>query len=869
MLVHHHCVRRSCRSLGRTIALIVAAMAGTPAGSASASDQGFLPHAVCYLWDQGLLALHAGTDIIIGLSYLGISATLVLLVYRGRRDIPFQSMFLAFGAFIVACGATHFMEVWTLWEPRYWLSGTVKLVTAVASVATALVLPPLVPRVLALVRAARRADEQASVVSASEARFRGLLESAPDGIVIADDQGVIKLVNKQTELLFGYTRDDLIGRRVEMLLPERLHQQHRQHRGMYHADPRTRPMGVGLDLAGRRRDGTEFPAEISLSPLTTDEGILVTAVIRDVSERKRAEAERLQLAREQTARLEAERTADRASFLAEAGGLLASALDYEKTLTHLTRLVVPRLADICAVDITDGTVTRRLAVSHVDPTKESIVRELRTRYGFNPDAPSGVPSVLRTGRSAFVRQVRDADLVTAAQSPEQLAMLRDLGMKSWIIVPLAARGRVLGAITLVMADSGRSYDNADLALAEDLARRAAVAIDNAQLYEEAQTANRSKDEFLATLSHELRTPLNAVYGWARMLRAGEVADEARGRALEAIERNSRAQVQLIEDLLDIARIASGKMRLDVRPVDLSAVIAGAVDAVRPAVEAKQIRLHTLVDPKAGPVTGDPDRLQQVVWNLMSNAAKFTPKGGRIQVQLQRINSHVEILVSDTGAGIEPDDLPHIFERFRQGESGTTRSHGGLGIGLALVRHLVELHGGSVHATSPGRGGGATFVVKLPLAIALVEPHDPLRLHPTASAGAALEGIRDQLQGVDVLIVDDDEDALEFVKVLLERAGATVLTAGSAKEALERLGRQSVDIVVSDIEMPGEDGYALLRRIREAGHGPSRLPVVALTAYGRVEDRIRTLSSGFALHVPKPVEPAELIAVVASLVRGRR
>jgi PAS domain S-box-containing protein len=778
-------------------------------------------------------------------------------------------MFLAFGAFIVACGATHFMEVWTLWEPQYWVSAGVKVVTAVASVATALVLPPLVPRVLALVRASRLADEQAKGVRASEARFRGLLESAPDAIVIANDRGDITLVNRQTEVLFGYTREQLTGARVEMLLPDRLHEQHRQHRAAYHADPRTRPMGVGLDLAGRRRDGTEFPAEISLSPLTTNEGLLVTAVIRDVTERKRAEAERLELAREQAARVAAERTADRASFLAEAGSLLSTALDYEMTLTHLARLAVPRLADICAVDISEGTTPRRLAVSHVDPSKEPLVREVRTRFGFNPDGPSGVPSVLRTGRSAFVRQVRDADLVTAAQSSEQLAMLRTLGMKSWIITPLAARGRVLGAITLVMAESGRSYDDADVALAEDLARRAAVAIDNAQLYQEAQAANRAKDEFLATLSHELRTPLNAVYGWARILRAGQISDEARGRALESIERNSRAQCQLIDDLLDVARIGTGKMRLDVRPIDPATMIAGAVDAVRPALDAKQIRLETILDPKAGPVSGDPDRLQQVVWNLLSNAVKFTPRGGRIQVQLQRVNSHIEIVVSDTGEGIEADDLPHIFERFRQGETGSTRSHGGLGIGLALVRHLVELHGGMVRAHSPGRGAGATFVVKLPVAIAQVAPDDLSRLHPTASQGVSLEMNPNVLQGVVVLLVDDDADSLDFIEVLLERSGAAVLTAASAREALTVLREQPVDIVISDVEMPGEDGYALLRRIRDAGYEAGRLPVVALTAYGRVEDRIRALSSGFALHLPKPVEPAELIAVVASLVRGRR
>jgi signal transduction histidine kinase/ActR/RegA family two-component response regulator len=381
----------------------------------------------------------------------------------------------------------------------------------------------------------------------------------------------------------------------------------------------------------------------------------------------------------------------------------------------------------------------------------------------------------------------------------------------------------------------------------------------------AETADRAKDEFLAVLSHELRTPLNAVFGWARMLRTGQVQGEAQlARALEAIERNANAQVQLVDDLLDVSRVITGKMRLDVRPVDLKLVVEAALDAVRPAAEAKGIRLQGVLDPRAGPITGDPDRLQQVVWNLLMNAVKFTSKGGRVQASLQRVNSHVEIVVSDTGQGIAPDVLPVIFERFRQADSSSTRLHTGLGLGLALVKHLVELHGGLVVAQSAGEGKGATFIVKLPLAIDEIAPGPVPRVHPTAPSldsfpgGARLDGLR-------VLLVDDDSDALDLATEILSGAGAVVRRCGSAPEALQTLQAWRPDVLVSDIEMPEEDGYSLIRRVRalDADAG-GKTPAVALTAYGRTQDRMLSLSAGYNMHVPKPVDPGELTTIVASL-----
>ena len=381
---------------------------------------------------------------------------------------------------------------------------------------------------------------------------------------------------------------------------------------------------------------------------------------------------------------------------------------------------------------------------------------------------------------------------------------------------------------------------------------------------EAEAAARAKDEFLAVLSHELRTPLNAVYGWARMLQAGRLDAAAAARALEVIVRQSDAQVQLIDDLLDVSRVITGKLRLDVRAVDPKGVTESALDAVRLAAEAKEIRLQPALDPGAGSVMGDPDRLQQVVWNLLLNAVKFTPRGGRIQVRLRRVDTHIEIVVADTGCGIDAEVLPFIFERFRQADSSTTRAHAGLGLGLALSRHLVELHGGTLSAHSEGEGKGSTFVVKLPLAIAPLPGERAPRVQPTAGAepppyvGANLRGVR-------VLLVDDDGEALDLATTILADGGAEVRACRAAPDALTTLRQWRPDVLVSDIEMPGEDGYSLIRKVRALDSANGGLtPAVALTAYGRAHDRTQSLSAGFSMHVPKPVDPGEFTAIIASL-----
>jgi len=441
-----------------------------------------------------------------------------------------------------------------------------------------------------------------------------------------------------------------------------------------------------------------------------------------------------------------------------------------------------------------------------------------------------------------------------------------------------ADGRVFEGFSKVQVVGGRTMgrvwtfrDITEHRRAEEAARQAAE--ERRQLLEseqfaraEAERANAMKDEFLATVSHELRTPLNAILGWSHLLRTGGMTAGQTQQGLEVIERNARAQTQLIEDLLDMSRIISGKMRLDIQSVDPIAFVEAAIETLKPAAETKGIRLSALLDPGAGPVKGDPGRLQQVVWNLLSNAIKFTARDGRVQVVLERVNSHIEIAVADTGVGIKPEFLPHVFDRFRQEKASRTRSATGLGLGLSIVKHLVELHGGSVRAISAGEGQGATFTVCLPLTVVQRDGEPGPRLHPRGRSATSPLFRPPDLSGIKVLVVDDQPDARDMIRRVLEDCEADVVTAGSASEALRVMQAGRPDVLVSDIGMPDVDGYELLRRIR-ALDPPARghLPAIALTAFARSEDRTRALRAGFLAHVAKPVEPSELLATVASVV----
>ncbi len=771
-----------------------------------------------------LAVLELVSDLSIALACAAIAATLVHFARRAR-GLPYARVFVASAVFAIAAGITHVAGVWTVWQPSGWPAVTLKLATAVASVVVALLVPLL----------------------AHEALARGgggLLDAAPDAIVLVDERGDIRLVNERAARLFGYARRDLVGRPATAVLSHDIR--------AVREPPR--------DVHGVRRDGSRFAAELSLSRVDTDGDELVTAVVRDVS-RRDGEDERTERGRAEMARMQAEEMGRRASFLAEASRVLAASLDYEATLRSVARVAIPYLADYVLVDVLEAPGRlRRLAAAHFDPVVEERLASLA------PPAPaagaaSAVDGVLDHGEPTLVRDVSEEWLAARGRDAEHLGVGTGTQPTSLMLVPLRARGRTLGVVSFAVANGNRHYTLADLTVAEDLAQRAALAADNARLYREAQDASRAKDEFLAVLSHELRTPLTPVLGWVRMLRSGTLAPEATERALDTVERNTRLQAQLVEDLLDVSRIIAGKLSLDLRPVPLAPIIDAVVESTAAAAAAKSIAVNRQIEEDLPRISADANRLQQVVANLLSNAVKFTPQGGRVDVAVRRAGDSVCLTVADTGDGLAPDVAPHIFDRFRQADSTITRQYGGLGLGLSIVRHIVERHGGSVQATSEGVGRGTTFTVTLPIG-------GPVSDAPIAGAPTPGPAAKDLLTGLRILVVEDEPDTRELVTVVLKAAGADVAGAGSTDEALRHADERAPDVVVSDLAMPARDGYALLRALH--GRGLARgLVTIALTAHARREDRERALGAGYDAYVTKPVEPAALAALVRELVEKRR
>lgn len=421
-----------------------------------------------------------------------------------------------------------------------------------------------------------------------------------------------------------------------------------------------------------------------------------------------------------------------------------------------------------------------------------------------------------------------------------------------------SRGKIVGAAKVAHDITSRRQD--EIKLKELAAEKEQLLEAERTARSHAENLSRMKDEFLATLSHELRTPLQAIQGWVTVLRAQHPTSEDYKKGLEIIDRNVRAQTQIVNDLLDMSRIISGKVHLEVQSISLNDIVNNAIDSVRQTAAAKEIRILPVLDSKIGTIRGDPHRLQQVIWNLLTNAVKFTPKGGRVQIALERVNSHAEICVEDNGIGIEPDFLPHVFDRFRQADSSTTRRYGGLGLGLSVVKTLVELHGGSVRVKSRGENQGSTFIVGLPIAHA--------REEKGAIAGTSFEQPLEipPLTDVNVLIVDDDTDGCSVIKRILEGFGATATCTSNAKEALEILRQKQFSILLSDIGMPDMDGFQLIRKIRSLSQDAgARIPAIAITAYARPEERQRCLLAGFNMHLPKPVEGGELVASIAALL----
>jgi PAS domain S-box-containing protein len=530
-------------------------------------------------------------------------------------------------------------------------------------------------------------------------RLAAIVESSDDAIVSKDLNGIVLSWNRAAEQMFGYTAQEMIGSSIRRIIPDDRQTEEDSVLASIRAGKRV----DHFETVRRARDGRLVPISLSVSPIRDASGTVIGAskIARDISDRKHAE-------------YIATRAAQRDAFLAEATLALTQSLDYEQTLKTLARLVVPYLADYCAFDVIDSAGEPvRLATAHVLREKAEMAEDIRARY-HDSDGPTSPQWVMRTRTPAFIPEITDVMLVSSAHGDEErLARVRSLGLLSYICVPMVAHDRTLGAMTLATAESGRRFSDDDVRVASDLAARSAMAVETAQSYQQLQGANRVKDEFLATLSHELRTPLNAVLGYARMLQSGAISQEKVPQALDVIDRNATALAQIVEDVLDVSRIVLGKARMRVEPTDVSDVVADAIATVKPAADAKGVTVNCSLAQGAAIVAGDHSRLQQVVWNLLTNAVKFTPREGRVDVRVVEDDSHVRIIVSDTGVGFPAAFQPHLFERFRQAESGTTRPHGGLGLGLSIAHHIVEMHGGTIEAESGGEGKGATFSVTLP------------------------------------------------------------------------------------------------------------------------------------------------------------
>jgi PAS domain S-box-containing protein len=688
----------------------------------------------------------------------------------------------------------------------------------------------------------------------SEARLRQLADAMPQIVYTCGPDGLVNYGNQQWVEYVGVPVEQSIGRRwMEAIHPDDLESTRRL---LKEAGEKGQPFETEHRL--RRKDGQYRWQLARGTPIRNAQGRIVKWIgtLTDIHDRKEAEAEREELlARERAARAEAEHATESILRLQALTDSALRRLD----LDDLLREMLARIRDLLATDYA--------AILLLEEDGQSLF--VRATIGLE-DAAMGLRVPLGRGVAGSIAASRAPLVVEDLSAVEVINPVLRQNARSLIGAPLIVEGRLIGVIHADTTQVKRFIEG-DVRLLQLAADRVALAIEHARIYEverqarsQAEEANRMKDEFLALVSHELRSPLNAILGYAALLRYGGLDALKVKHAADVIERSGKAQSQLIDDLLDTARIISGKLRLEVGPVDLVLVIEQAAQTIRPAADAKGISLETDLPSEIGQITGDPVRLQQVVWNLLSNAVKFTPRGGHVEARLERVDPYICIAVSDTGKGISPDFLPYVFDRFSQADASSAKRYGGLGLGLALVKYLVELHGGTIEAASAGEGHGATFKVTLPVrAIA----------SPLSEVGGAPATVKrsGELAAVRALVVDDEDDARNLIETAIVQYGADVVAVSSAAEAYALItaipSRWWPDVMVSDIGMPGEDGYSLLRRVREWERARgAHIPAVALTAYGRIEDRMRALSAGFQMHVTKPVDPDELAAVIMSLIR---
>ena len=651
---------------------------------------GFMPHGHCYLWSAEMVWTQVSANLLIGVAYAAIATTLAILV-RKIRNIPFAWVYLAFGSFILSCGLTHFFDIITVWHPIYWADAGVRVLTATASVATAVLIVPQVPKAVTFAEAARLSIDRGQQLEAAHLALEKAHES---------------LAEREREAQRRASTSEEQFRSLVETMPQ-------------------------------------------LSWVSSPEGSIT---------------------------FRNKRWREYTGLALEAGDVGWQAVHHPDTIAKV---------------------------------QAGWTEALRSKNPFEVEA-----------------LLRRAD-----------------GEYRWFLVRAVA---LLDNAGNVLSWMGTCTDIHDQKL----------------LREEALHTARMKDEFLATVSHELRTPLNAILGWSRVLVNGTLGAEQREKALASVERNAAVQARLVDDLLDISRMISGKMRIDPSLMNPADAVEAALDAVRPAAQAKGVELSAEIDRSAGMLLADSGRIQQIIWNLAGNAVKFTPKGGRLWVRVARVGSTIEIAVSDNGAGIKREFLAHLFLRFTQEDGSIRRSHGGLGLGLAISKHLVELHGGEIRVESAGSGQGATFTVSLPLATSTTQ--NAIDVVPSSQRQVAT-GEAHALRGLRLLLVEDDFDSSEVVSAILEDSGIVVTTAATAELALEVLGRQTIDVILSDVGLPGQDGYAFIRAVRSV---PSLvgIPAAALTAYAHVEDRRRALDAGFQAHLRKPFDQNELFSVISDLAK---
>ncbi len=688
--------------------------------------------------------------------------------------------------------------------------------------------------VLAVARDMREHRSLINSLVSARTRFQELLEFAPDAIVLADEDDRIVLVNSQTEKLFGFKREELLGQSVDLLLPERWREpvnKKKKHNNQSHTNldgsRQLKSPNDQVEFLVINRNGREFLTEITRRRIGTEDGTLVMRVIRDITERRRAESALREATVVQQAILD---FADYAIFSTFPDGTI-----------NTFNPAAERMLGYKAQEVIGKDAYQFLAnTDEHDERRKLFSAELATEIapGFELLVAKARRNMPKEYEWTFIRK-------NGKSFPATLSMtaLRD------------SAGEITGFLGIASDITDRKrveHDRAEFLRREQEARRIA------------EDASKLKDEFLAMISHELRAPLTAILGWAQMLRSGTLDSVSAERALLTIERNAQSQAHLVADLLDASRITSGKLGLDIRPVELMSIVEAAVDAVRPSIQSKKLRMQLVLEPWVGPFSGDAERLKQIVCNLLSNAIKFTPQGGLIEVRLERLENKALLIVSDTGQGIDPEFLPHIFDRFRQWDGSARRQQGGLGLGLAIVKHLVDLHNGAIYAYSRGIGEGSDFMVTLPLTAESVNSEEmppwPVRQE------IKVETRSTTLRGTRVLVVDDDYDTREILSAMLSRYGPEVRAAASAAEAVDLFTAWRPDVLVSDIGMPIEDGYDLIRKIRalpiEQGGNTS---AIALTAFAGKEDRQRALAAGFQQHLSKPIEPVALAKVVARIL----